>query len=59
MIIAHRQLIEVKYLRVTIIYRYTFLRFWLKMRFLSTKFSDLYTIMVQDQHILMFYSAYN
>jgi hypothetical protein len=47
------------YLRVTIIYRYIFLRFWLETRFASTKFCDLYAKMVQGRHILMFYSAYN
>ena len=41
------------YLRVIII---CFLRFW---HFVSTKFCDLYAIMVQGRHILMFYSAYN
>jgi hypothetical protein len=50
---------DVIYLRVTIICRYIFLRFWLKMRFASTKFCDLYTGMVQGRHILMFYSTYS
>jgi hypothetical protein len=45
------------YLKVIIICRYIFLRFWLKMRFASTKFCDLYMEMVQGRHILMFYSA--
>ena len=40
------------YLKVTIIRRYIFLRFWLKTPFASTKFCDLYTEMVQGQQIL-------
>ena len=44
------------YLKVTIIYRYIFLRFWLKTPFASTKFCDLYAEMVQGQQILIFYT---
>jgi hypothetical protein len=35
---------------VTIICRYIFLRFWLRARFASTKFCDLYAEMVQGRH---------
>ena len=35
------------YLKVTIVCRYIFLRFWLKTLFVSTKFYDLYAEMVQ------------
>ena len=37
--------------------RYIFLRLWLKTPFVSTKFCDLYTEMVQDWQILMFYTT--
>ncbi len=43
--------------KVTIVRRYIFLRFWLKTHFVSTKFCDLYAEMVQDRHIVVFYSA--
>ncbi len=45
------------YLKVTIICRYIFLRFWLKTRFASTKFCDLYAEMVQGRQTLMFYTT--
>ena len=44
------------YLKVTIICRYIFLRFWLKTPFASTKFCDLYAEMVQGRQILIFYT---
>ncbi len=46
----------VYYLKVTIICRYIFLRFWLKTYSVSTKFCDLYVEMVQGRQILMFYA---
>ena len=49
--------IEIKYLKVTIIYKCIFLRFWFKTHFASTKFCDLYVEMVQGRQILMFYGA--
>ena len=42
------------YLKVTIICRYIFLRFWPKTCFAGTKFCDLYVEMVQGRQILMF-----
>ena len=45
------------YLKVTIIYRYIFLWFWLKTHFVSTKFCNLYAEMVQGRQTLMFYTA--
>ena len=45
------------YLKVTIICRYIFLRFWLETPFVSTKFCDLNVEMVQGRQILMFYTT--
>ncbi len=45
------------YLKVTIICRYIFLRFWLRTHFASIKFCDLYAEMVQGRQILMFYTT--
>jgi hypothetical protein len=42
---------------VTIICRYIFLRFRLKIHFASTKFCDLYVEMVQGRQILTFYTT--
>ena len=48
--------VRIYYLKVTIICRYIFLRFWLITPFASTKFYDFYAEMVQGQQILMFYT---
>ena len=50
---------ESYYLKVTIICRYIFLRFWLKTPFASTKFCDFYAELVQGRQILMFYTTYS
>ena len=42
------------YLKVTIVCKYIFLRFWLKTPFASAKFCDLYVDVVQGRQILMF-----
>ena len=51
------KIVGVTYLKVTIICRYIFLRFWLDTPFASTKFCDLNTEMVQGRQILMFYTT--
>ncbi len=54
-------MIDLLYLKVTIICMYIFLQFWLETQFVNTKFCYLYMYlkMVQGQQMLVLYSTYS